>query len=352
MDNKKLVKTLVVSGTGLLIIFIMVRLAFKNSGDRITDMPTIGELKYEPEKIKEESKAEQFEKQKKESDRKEMGYDNSQYVIPNFNNLLDKKDNSATVQSAENKSTASFAGSRKNISSERKPPYQNPTALTSTLNKASSSVPTAPAKKISPPASKLNYHSDYFNKSSEVIAVQQEIPKADNSTASRNPFGTITSENNQAQKQIANQSNYYCAEIYGDQSIQDGGIVLIRNTAPMQYLNLSIPRNSILYGQASFRENRVFVSINRVKTPAGESSVAFSVKDNDRIEGLYFKAPIDEAVDKTKEGMNAPSISIPGAYGGVISSVTQSVFQGGKNLMKGTSSLNLNEGYKVYLIPK
>ena len=120
----------------------------------------------------------------------------------------------------------------------------------------------------------------------------------------------------------------------------------------MSYLNLSIPRNSILYGQASFRENRVFVSINRVKTSAGESSVAFTVKDNDRIEGLYYKAPIDEAVDKTKEGMNAPSISIPGAYGGVISSVTQSVFQGGKNLMKGTSSLNLNEGYKVYLIPK
>ena len=67
MDNKKLVKTLVVSGTGLLIVFIIARLAFKNSGDRVTDMPTIGELKYEPEKVKEESKAEQFEKQKKKA---------------------------------------------------------------------------------------------------------------------------------------------------------------------------------------------------------------------------------------------------------------------------------------------
>ena len=197
------------------------------------------------------------------------------------------------------------------------------------------------AKKTLPYRFQTGIQSDYFKKNIEVVPVEQEKQKENSPSEVKNPFGTITSDNNQTQKQTANQTNYYSAEIYGDQSIQDGGIVLIRNTAPMSYLNLSIPRNSILYGQASFRENRVFVSINRVKTSAGESSVAFTVKDNDRIEGLYYKAPIDEAVDKTKEGMNAPSISIPGAYGGVISSVTQSVFQGGKNLMKGTSSLNL-----------
>src|ERR1035437_6996209 len=163
LDNKKLVKVLVISGVGLLIIFILVRLALKTSGDRVTEMPTIGELKYEPAKVKEESKVEQFEEQKKEIDRKAMGYDNSQYVIPNFNNLLDKKDNSVIQQSSANNSPATFTAAGKNLSasrhdvSYRKPTSsQNPTVSTSVQYKTSSSIPTAGAKRTSLPDSKLN----------------------------------------------------------------------------------------------------------------------------------------------------------------------------------------------------
>ena len=341
MENKKLHKILVVTGVGALILCIVLKLAIKSSGDRITEMPTIGELKYNPKTVKEESKVEQFEQQKKEQDRKEMGQDNSQYVIPNFNNLTEKKANAVITQTSGN-NTAS-------LPTVRTSSFHAPAPI---QNKTSSSSSTAPSKKTSPIDSKLNYHSDYFKTNIEVAPVVQETPKEDNSTQAKNPFGTITSDNNQNQKQVANQTNYYSAEIYGDQSIHDGGIVLIRNTAAMQYLNISIPRNSILYGQASFRGNRVFVSINRVKTPSGEFSVSLAVKDNDKIDGLYYKAPIDETVDKTKEGVNAPSIPIPGVYGAVINSVTQSVVSGGKDLMKRTSSLNLEEGYKVYINPK
>ncbi len=341
MENKKLHKILVVTGVGALILCIVLKLAIKSSGDRITEMPTIGELKYNPKTVTEESKVEQFEQQKKEQDRKEMGQDNSQYVIPNFNNITDKKENSVVSQSSGNNSS------------------QSPTTRTSSVHapapvqyKTNSFASSPPTKKTSPSDSKLNYHSDYFKTNIEVAPAPVETPKEDNLIETKNPFGTITSGNNQPQKQTATQPNYYPAEIYGDQSIQDGGIVLIRNTAAMQYLNISIPRNSILYGQASFRGNRVFVSINRVKTPSGEFSVSLAVKDNDKIDGLYYKAPIDETVDKTKEGVNAPSIPIPGMYGAVINSVTQSVVSGGKDLMKRTSSLNLEEGYKVYINPK
>jgi len=341
MENKKLHKILVVVGVGALILCIVLKLAIKSSGDRITEMPTIGELKYNPKTVKEESKVEQFEQQKKDQDRKEMGQENSQYVIPNFNNLTDKKENSVVSQSSGNNFASS--PSIKTSSIHVPAPVQN---------KTSSSSSTAPSKKTSPIDSKLNYHSDYFKTNIEVVPATVETPKADNPIDTKNPFGTITSDNNQNQKQVANQPNYYSAEIYGDQSIQDGGIVLIRNTAAMQYLNISIPRNSILYGQASFRGNRVFVSINRVKTPSGEFSVSLAVKDNDKIDGLYYKAPIDETVDNTKNNVNAPSIPIPGVYGAVINSVTQSVVSGGKDLMKRTSSLNLEEGYKVYINPK
>ena len=342
MDNKKLVKVLVISGTALLILFIFVRLAVKNSGDRITDMPTIGELKYDPKKVKEESKVEQFEQQKKEKDRREMGQDNSQYVIPNFTDLSGKKDNAAPAQSAENNSTTTFTAARQNLFADR----HDVSGGQSSFSRNS----IAPAKKISPQDSKLNYHSDYF-KNNDAPPVLVENTKADNST-SKNPFGTITSDNTQGQKQNSTQPNYYSAEIYGDQSIQEGGIVLIRNTVALSYLNISIPRNSILYGQATFRGNRVLVNINRTKTPSGEFSVSFGVKDNDKIEGLYYKAPIDETVDNTKSNLNAPSIPIPGAYGGIINSITQATVQSGKDLMKRAASLNLEEGYKVYIIPK
>ena len=341
MENKKLHKILVVTGVAALILCIVLKLAIKSSGDRITDMPTIGELKYNPKTVKEESKVEQFEQQKKEQDRKEMGQENSQYVIPNFNNLTDKKENSLLTQSIGN-NTASSPNVR--TSSAHAP--------TQVQNKTNSFASTPTAKKTSSPDSKLNYHSTYFSTNSEVAPATQESPKVDNTTETKNPFGTITSDNNQNQKQNASQSNYYSAEIYGDQTIQDGSVVLIRNTTAIQYLNVSIPRNSILYGQASFRGNRVSVSINRVKTPSGEFTVSFGVKDNDKIDGLYYKAPIDETVDNTKNAVNAPSLPVPGVYGSVINSVTQSIVQGGKDLMKRAASLNLEEGYKLYIIQK
>lgn len=353
LDNKKLVKYLVISGTGLLIVFIVARLAFKNSGDTMGTMPVIGELEYEPEKIKEASKIEQFEEQKKDNERKAMGYDNSQYIVPSFSTLADKP---APQQQFQNSTVSSGTGSGQTVSTrpsvaktyadQQDGNYYRP------VNSSSSGQSKPPAQKSSGGA-KLNYQSNYFKE--ETPAFLPEATKEDNAPASENPFGTITSGNSggqPVQKQISNQVHFYTAEIYGDQKIEDGGMVLIRNTISLQYQDHAIPRNSILYGQAVFKGNRVFVNINRAKTPTGEYSVSFGVKDNDRVDGLYFKAPIDESVDKTKEGVAAPSLPIPGTYGKIINSAAQSVVQGGKELMKRSSSLNLEEGYKLYLILK
>lgn len=347
LDNKKLVKVLVVSGTGLLILFIIIRLAFKNSGNELEAMPTIGELNYEPKKIEETSKIEQFEEQKKEADRKAMGNDNSQYVIPSFKNLSDKP---VTQQSIPNSTIPT--GGEQTVSIRPTTIKTQPDHIAGGYSRSANPTTTPQTTPVKPSNnSKLNYHSDYFKE--EIPPAVAEAPKTDIPPSSENPFGTITTGNNEvktSQKQVSNQASYYTGEIYGDQKIEDGGLVLIRNTIAMKYQDYSIPRNSILYGQASFRGNRVFVSINRVKTPAGEYSVSFSVKDNDRIDGLYFKAPIDESVDKTKQGINPSSIPIPGPYGKIVTTAAQSVVQNGKEIMKKSSSLNLEEGYKLYLL--
>lgn len=349
VDNKKLVRGLVISGAGLLIVFILIRLAFKNNGNELEAMPTIGELSYEPKKIEETSKIEQFEEQKKEADRKAMGNDNSQYVIPNFNNISERPAAQPSVQinTVLSETTPVHAVSTQPSINK---PQSNPVVSNYTKSANSTSAAQVTPTKYSN-SSKLNYQSDYFKE--EAPNVIAETPKVENLPSSENPFGTITTASNEAkpsQKQVSDQVNFYTGEIYGDQKIEDGGLVLIRNTTAMQYQEYSIPRNSILYGQASFKGNRVHVRINRVKTPAGEYSVSLSVKDNDRIDGLYFKAPIDESMDKTKEGVNTPALPLPGTYGKIISSTAQSVIQNGKEIMKKSSSLNLEEGYKLYLL--
>ena len=345
LDNKKLVKIMVVTGAGLLIVFIIVRLATKNNGGQITDMPSIGELNYNPKKVKEESKIEQFEQQKKESEQKAMGYqDNSNFEVPNFNKLIENGEKQTAQQATDNNSKLS--ASTNTVISQKQVSSQVPTSSNSIKPPNNSSSP----KSSSTP--KLNYQSDYFKSNKEPEPIAKEPSEQENTSANKNPFGTISNDNNQVTKQQQIQTGYYSAEIYGDQKIEDGGVVLIRNTSSIQYLNLTIPRNSILYGQAFFKSNRVFVTINRAKTTGGEYSVAFGVRDNDKIEGLYYKAPIDETVDKTKEDVNPPPIPIPGQYGQIINGVAQSVVKGGKELMKKSKSLTLEEGYKLYVIQK
>ena len=81
--------------------------------------------------------------------------------------------------------------------------------------------------------------------------------------------------------------------------------------------------------------------------------MAFDVKDNDKINGLYYKASIDEVADNTKGDVNMPHLPVPGIYGAVVNTVAQTVARGGKELMKKSAeTLNLEEGYKIYLLPK
>lgn len=318
MDNKKLTKYLFISGFALLLIIILVRLVVKNSGDRVTDMPAIGELDYRPGKMETKSKIEQFKEEDNAHKSQAMGLKSEDnYIVPNFNELIKKQEppiQSIPVPSIDN---------QKPISTEKNP--------------VNSPVQSQPYKN---PA--LDNHSDYFDNNKENESKDKVEPPVE-----RNPFGTIYgNQKSPTTKTVM----YYTGEIYGDQRIAPGGNIVIRNTETINYLSLVIPRNSILYGQASFTgNNRVYVRINRAKTSAGEFPVSLSLQDNDRIEGLYYKAPIDESVDDTKEEVNLPKVG--GKYSGVINKVTETVVREGKDLMRKSQTLNLEEGYKVYIVP-
>ena len=141
----------------------------------------------------------------------------------------------------------------------------------------------------------------------------------------------------------------YKAQIYGDQKIQNNGSFIVRNLEPITFHDLQIPINSIFYGRATFIGNRVNVLFTKVKTPTGDQNVRFIVRDNDHIEGIYFKSAVDEVVDDTQDATNTyvtPSKSID-----LINRLAQGGMTRTKELLQKTRTLNLDEGYSVFLVP-
>lgn len=354
MDNKKLTKILFISGFGLLILFIIVRLAFKSHSERITDMPTAPELSYAPKKMEEKTKMQQFEQRRLDRQRKEMGYEENNYVVPDFNDLTRKSDSIKAGSEAsivdEQRTAGNSSYSRQNNNERNNTVQQNPS------RSRQAPKPSTNEKEQSTQSNQqggLKFHSNYFDSKKEETESSVKVqPKSETVpiTTPRNPFGTISSESKSAIQKEGTNSNFNCkAEIYGDQKIENGGIVMIRSTEGFGWGSVTVPRNSILYGQAVFEGNRVQVKINRVKTQSGEYSVNFAVWDNDRLEGIYYKAPIDETVDNAKQDVNAPQV--PGTYGAVLSTLTQTVVKSGKDLMKKKQTLNLEDGYKLFIVP-
>ena len=141
----------------------------------------------------------------------------------------------------------------------------------------------------------------------------------------------------------------YKAQIYGDQKIQNNGAFIVRNLEPITFHDLQIPINSIFYGRATFIGNRVNVLFTKVKTPSGDQNIRFIVRDNDHIEGIYFKSAVDEVVDDTQDATNTyvtPSKSID-----LINRLAQGSMTRTKELLQKTRTLNLDEGYTVFLVP-
>jgi hypothetical protein len=145
LSNKKLTKALFITGFGVLILFIIVRLVFKSQGDHVTDMPEVGELTYKPKRIEEKSKTEEFEQQRMEKQQKEMGYEENNYVVPNFNELTKKNENTVANIITPISPTIKTTSNSENRSNHKTEQTAQVQATYTT------------------PGSKLNYRSEYFS---------------------------------------------------------------------------------------------------------------------------------------------------------------------------------------------
>ena len=224
--------------------------------------------------------------------------------------------------------------------------------------------PTAPlVKTITGPSANANYNPYASNDPSpkQTAQASQSAAAAPPPVASApaSPFGTIivnraTSKGAGGVSNMSSGKDYFQAQVYGEQKLMEGYAFICRCTEDMNYYGLKIPKNSIFYGICHFKGNRLEIKINKVKTNSGEYPVSYLVMDNDRLEGLFSKAPIDDVMDEQAQQAN-PNTQIPTNttqyLANTVNNTAKSVVQGAKSLYAKTRNLNVNEGYAIFLLP-
>jgi hypothetical protein len=192
---------------------------------------------------------------------------------------------------------------------------------------------------------------------------KEEVQKIGNSKASKeltkdtptetqatDPFGTVNNTISGKSAPIKSK-DMIRAEVYGDQKIPNGGGIIFRNTDEIIINDIKVPKNSILYGKASYSGDRVMISVTRAKTQAGDELLDLTCFDNDYIEGIFFKAPRDEAIDKTTDDANS-NIAEQIQNSNLIVKGVKTIENAAKNTadaIKKDRKLSLEDGYIVYL---
>jgi len=194
-----------------------------------------------------------------------------------------------------------------------------------------------------------------YEASHEKIVIQPEpVPQK------KSPFGTIYSSNgnNSTTSTVSVPKDLYKAVIHADQTIGNGQAAIFRNVEEIFLPDgTTLPKNSILYGQASYSGDRVKIEINRALTGNKVSVVVYlDVYDNDYIEGVFFKTAIDKGADQAKDntvsqGISGAPITTPAGAAGYGIGLMKSAINTAQQAAIANRKLKLEEGYIVYLKP-
>ena len=133
--------------------------------------------------------------------------------------------------------------------------------------------------------------------------------------------------------------------IDGDQKIFAGDAVRLRLAESVKIRGENISRNTILTGVANFSNDRLHISINRIKTGDEFLNVNFAVYDSDNLKGIKMAGGKNTEMIRGA-GEEVVDEAISQATSGLLSRLTRSAFNNsGKQL-----SAQLAEGYKVFMV--
>ena len=324
-SDKKKIRLYVIIGVGLLSFFIIVRLIVRSQDNG--QLTEIKALDYKDVKLPEEkTKEERWEEEESKEFNSEMS--GEKYVGTNFKDILKKT-----------------AGDKKVVEEEKL--IQQEPLFTTTPNKTTKvdNYYESDNQNLDAVINKISKSKKQGESKEQHIEVSEPVSKQPlNNGGGDEMFGTNKkSASNTTSKKIGTN---FKAQIYGRHSISDGGGVVIRLLESMVLDGVSLPKNTLLYGKGNYSGNRVKITLNKAKTPGGEIPIRIKVFDNDRIEGIAYKAPIDEVVEKQQDETD---VNIGTQYDGIINKGVKSVVKGTKELIQKSRTLKLDDGYVVFL---
>ena len=159
-----------------------------------------------------------------------------------------------------------------------------------------------------------------------------------------NAFIRQTSEHH-SEKEDASHNHMIPLLIEGDQKVFQGGAVRLRLAEPIKILGEHISRNTILTGVANFSNNRLQISINRIKIADRFLNVNFTVYDSDNLKGIRMAAGKNKEMIRNA-GEEVVDEAISQATSGLLSRLTRSAFNNSSKQL----SVQLAEGYKVFML--
>ena len=321
--QKKNTRLLITAASIMLFLFIVVRIITVNCGGNGGLGSYTGPV-FDSVKLPDESnKIKEFDDDKrKEEEKKYKPEENKDAIFMDFKKAYSKQDSSQAVQTPAT-TIANEKPKQKDYSQENE-----------------RYTPVNYNKKEKEDVQKIG--------NPKVSKEIKEDPTPETPTS--DPFGTVNNTISGKSTPIKSK-DMIRAEVYGDQKIPNGGGIIFRNTDEIIINDIKVPKNSILYGKASYNADRVMISVTRAKTQAGDELLDLTCFDNDYIEGIFFKAPRDEAIDKTTDDANS-DIAEQLQNSKLIVKGVKTVEKAVKNTadaIKKDRKLSLEDGYIVYL---
>jgi hypothetical protein len=157
--------------------------------------------------------------------------------------------------------------------------------------------------KTSVPQKTVQYHQDL--KTTEVI---QEIPQQ-----KRQGFYTTNVTTPTKEQPTSSVSNMIRAAVHFEQIVKNSSVVKFRILDPINVAGITIPVNTIFYGEASISQERVKIKLNNIFYNSKLYPFQYTLYDSDGIEGIYVPGMlIHDATKEAKENIiSDANINIP-----------------------------------------
>lgn len=255
---------------------------------------------------------------------------------------------------------------------------QDPQHLTSSIQKAMRSPYDKKLDELKSEKVTLKYNSQSFSKENnttqatntnerplKVMAarvpkksageIKTQSVKSPDSVTRKSGFNTkyASSNFNNEVKDTDTQSNTanFKAVVYGDHNIKSGGLVRFRTTEEMTINGVTFKRNTVFNGQASFGQERINITINRIPLKSGGYlTTNLILYDQDMNEGIYAPiSPGKEAATSEALGNVESLIGSTGTVAGAVGSGLTRVFRSAAN---GAQKISIDDAYPVVFIVK